>query len=37
MQIALAQLNQVLGDLRGNARAILGAAGEAERAGARLV
>ncbi len=37
MHIALAQLNQVLGDLPGNARAILAAAGEAERAGARLV
>ena len=37
MQIALAQLNQVLGDLPGNARAILAAAVEAERAGARLV
>src|SRR6476620_7386067 len=37
MQIALAQLNQVLGDLPGNARAIAAAAAEAERAGARLV
>ncbi len=37
MQIGIAQLNQVLGDLKGNARAILAAAGEAERAGARLV
>src|SRR5262252_4317274 len=37
MQIALAQLNQVLGDLSGNARAILAATAEAERAGARLV
>jgi NAD+ synthase (glutamine-hydrolysing) len=37
MQIALAQLNQVLGDLSGNARAIVAATGEAERAGARLV
>jgi NAD+ synthase (glutamine-hydrolysing) len=37
MQIALAQLNQVLGDLPGNARAILAATAEAERAGARLV
>jgi predicted amidohydrolase len=37
MQIALAQLNQVLGDLSGNARAIVAAAGEAESAGARLV
>jgi NAD+ synthetase len=37
MQIALAQLNQVLGDLPGNGRAILAATAEAERAGARLV
>ncbi|MBK7793095.1 MAG: NAD+ synthase [Betaproteobacteria bacterium] len=37
MQIALAQLNQSLGDLRGNAEAILAAAAEAERGGARLV
>ena len=37
MHIAIAQLNQVLGDLRGNAAAILAAAGEAGRAGARLV
>ena len=37
MQIAIAQLNQVLGDLQGNARAILAAMGEAERAGARIV
>src|SRR5438093_10766237 len=37
MHIAIAQLNQVLGDLRGNATAILAAAGEAGRAGARLV
>jgi NAD+ synthase (glutamine-hydrolysing) len=37
MQIALAQLNQSLGDLRGNADAILRAAAEATRAGARLV
>jgi NAD+ synthetase len=37
MQIALAQLNQVVGDLHGNARAILDAVREAERAGARLV
>jgi len=37
MQIALAQLNQVLGDLSGNARAIVAAAEEAESAGARLV
>jgi NAD+ synthetase len=37
VQIAIAQLNQVVGDLRGNARSILAAAREAERAGARLV
>ena len=37
MHIAIAQLNQVLGDLRGNGAAILKAMGEAERAGARLV
>ena len=37
MQIALAQLNQVLGDLPGNARATAAATVEAERAGARLV
>jgi NAD+ synthase (glutamine-hydrolysing) len=37
MQIAIAQLNQVLGDLRGNGAAILTAIAEAERAGARLV
>ena len=37
MHIALAQLNQVLGDLRGNGAAILRAAAEAERGGARLV
>jgi NAD+ synthase (glutamine-hydrolysing) len=37
MQIALAQLNQSLGDLRGNAEAILRAAAEATRGGARLV
>jgi NAD+ synthetase len=37
MQIALAQLNQVVGDLHGNAQAILAAVREAERAGARLV
>jgi NAD+ synthase (glutamine-hydrolysing) len=37
MQIALAQLNQVLGDIPGNARAILTASAEAQRAGARLV
>ena len=37
MHIAIAQLNQVLGDLRGNGAAILAATGEAGRAGARLV
>ncbi len=37
MHIALAQLNQVLGDLRGNGAAILRATAEAERGGARLV
>ena len=37
MQIALAQLNQQVGDLAGNARAILTAAADAARAGARLV
>ena len=37
MQIALAQLNQQVGDLAGNARAILTAAVDAARAGARLV
>ena len=37
MQIAIAQLNQVLGDLRGNAAAILAAMAEAERVGAQLV
>jgi NAD+ synthase (glutamine-hydrolysing) len=37
MQIAVAQLDQVIGDLSGNAAAILKAAGEAKRAGARLV
>jgi len=37
MQIAIAQLNQVLGDLPGNAGGILAAVAEAERAGARLV
>jgi len=37
MHIAIAQLNQVLGDLRGNGAAILAAVGEAGRAGARLV
>jgi NAD+ synthase (glutamine-hydrolysing) len=37
MHIALAQLNQTVGDLAGNARAIHVAAREGERAGARLV
>ena len=37
MQIAIAQLNQVLGDLAGNGAAIVAATGEAERAGARFV
>src|SRR4029453_9698751 len=37
MQIAVAQLDQVIGDLSGNAAAILEATGEAHRAGARLV
>src|SRR5499426_4876092 len=37
MQIAIAQLNQVLGDLSGNSAAILASIGEAERAGARFV
>jgi NAD+ synthetase len=37
MQIAIAQLNQVLGDLSGNGAAILESVGEAERAGARFV
>ena len=37
MQIAIAQLNQVVGDLAGNARSILAAAAEGERAGADLV
>jgi len=37
MQIAIAQLNQTVGDLSGNAGAILDAVTEAERAGARLV
>src|SRR6266536_3143165 len=37
MQIAVAQLNQVIGDLSGNGAAILTAVAEAERAGARLV
>ncbi len=37
MQIALAQLNQSLGDLRANAAAMLEAAAQARQAGARLV
>ncbi|MEP6656607.1 MAG: NAD+ synthase [Betaproteobacteria bacterium] len=37
MQIALAQLNQVIGDLHGNAEAILAAVEQGERAGAGLV
>ncbi|NDP43202.1 MAG: NAD+ synthase, partial [Aromatoleum sp.] len=37
MQIGVAQLNQVVGDLSANAQAILAAAAEGERAGARLV
>ena len=37
MQIAIAQLDQVVGDLAGNARSILAAVAEGERAGARLV
>ena len=37
MQIALAQLNQVIGDLHGNAEAILAAVAQGERAGAGLV
>ncbi|HYQ99590.1 MAG TPA: NAD+ synthase [Casimicrobiaceae bacterium] len=37
MHIAVAQLDQVIGDLPCNAAAILRAAGEAKRAGARLV
>jgi NAD+ synthetase len=37
MQIAVAQLDQVIGDLPGNAAAILDAAEGAKRAGARLV
>ncbi len=37
MYIAVAQLDQVIGDLTGNATAILRAVGEAKRAGARLV
>jgi NAD+ synthetase len=37
MQIAIAQLNQRVGDLSGNAASILAAVAEAERGGARLV
>jgi len=37
MHIAVAQLDQVIGDLPGNAAAILRAVGEAKRGGARLV
>jgi predicted amidohydrolase len=37
MQLAIAQSNQVLGDLDGNARAIAVALAEAERGGARLL
>ncbi len=37
MQLAIAQSNQVLGDLDGNARAIAAALAEAERGGARLL
>ena len=37
MHIALAQLDQVVGDLAGNARRILDAAGAARRGGASLV
>src|SRR5512140_1541537 len=37
MQIAVAQLNQVIGDLGGNAAAILDATRAASREGARLV
>jgi NAD+ synthetase len=37
MRIALAQLNQKLGDLAGNARSLLDAIGEGQRAGAALV
>jgi NAD+ synthase (glutamine-hydrolysing) len=37
MQIAVAQLDQVIGDLSGNAGGILNAVGEAKRAGASLV
>src|SRR5678815_212318 len=37
MRIAMAQLNQRLGDLAGNARALLAAIGEGQRDGAALV
>src|SRR5512135_2453903 len=37
MKIALAQLNQRLGDLSGNAQALLEAIGQARRTGAALV
>ncbi len=37
MRIALAQLNQKLGDIAGNARSLLDAIGEGQRAGAGLV
>ena len=37
MQLALAQLDQMVGDLAANARGILAAAAEAERAGATLI
>src|SRR5260221_3402683 len=37
MQVAIAQLDQMVGDIEANARGILAAAAEAERAGATLV
>ena len=37
MQLAIAQLNQRVGDLAANARGILDAVAEAERGGAALV
>ena len=37
MQVAIAQLDQMVGDIKANARGILAAAAEAERAGATLV
>src|SRR5437867_8952343 len=37
MQVAIAQLDQMVGDIGANARGILAAAAEAERAGADLV